>query len=469
MSIELSKKDVIWSYLSQFFSVASGIIVLPMVLKMLSIEEIGMNYLMLTIGSLVALFDFGFAPQFARNITYIFSGAKELKKEDIDVVEGLSEINYKLLATMIDTAKSVYRILAIIVLLLMLTLGSVYIYHVTDGFQNVKNSFLIWGVYSLSTFFNIYYLYYNSLLTGRGLVMESRKAMIFSKIVYIVLAFIFLNLEWGLLGLSVANLISPFVHRFISYHYFFTKEIKLKLSQFVVDKREKIDLFKIIWHNSKKLGLVFIGAYAISKLSIFLAGLYLPLSEVASYGLMVQLVGFIVTISSTLFNAYNPFFASLRIKQDNDKLIRTFAFSMNIYYLLFIVGVLFLTFIIPWLLVQIGSNAQLPNDYIVILYCLIMMLEGNHSNFATMIVMKNRVPFVESSLIAGVAIALGDFLVLACTSLGIIGLVLVQGFVQVVYANWKWPYEVCKEFNINILSFIFMGIKETTIKVRNII
>lgn len=469
MSIELSKKDVIWSYLSQFFSVASGIIVLPMVLKMLSIEEIGMNYLMLTIGSLVALFDFGFAPQFARNITYIFSGAKELKKEDIDVVEGLSEINYKLLATMIDTAKSVYRILAIIVLLLMLTLGSVYIYHVTDGFQNVKNSFLIWGVYSLSTFFNIYYLYYNSLLTGRGLVMESRKAMIFSKIVYIVLAFIFLYLEWGLLGLSVANLISPFVHRFISYHYFFTKEIKLKLSQFVVDKREKIDLFKIIWHNSKKLGLVFIGAYAISKLSIFLAGLYLPLSEVASYGLMVQLVGFIVTISSTLFNAYNPFFASLRIKQDNDKLIRTFAFSMNIYYLLFIVGVLFLTFIIPWLLVQIGSNAQLPNDYIVILYCLIMMLEGNHSNFATMIVMKNRVPFVESSLIAGIAIALGDFLVLACTSLGIIGLVLVQGFVQVVYANWKWPYEVCKEFNINILSFIFMGIKETTIKVRNII
>ena len=106
MLVNVSRKDVFWGYFAQFFSIGSGIITLPLVLHMLSEEEIGMNYLMLTLGSLVALFDFGFSPQFGRNVTYIFSGAQELKEEGISVSS--SEINYRLLATMIHTAKYVY-------------------------------------------------------------------------------------------------------------------------------------------------------------------------------------------------------------------------------------------------------------------------------------------------------------------------------------------------------------------------
>ena len=60
MLVNVSRKDVFWGYFAQFFSIGSGIITLPLVLHMLSEEEIGMNYLMLTLGSLVALFDFGF-------------------------------------------------------------------------------------------------------------------------------------------------------------------------------------------------------------------------------------------------------------------------------------------------------------------------------------------------------------------------------------------------------------------------
>lgn len=79
--ISVTKKDIIWGYLAQFFLVASGLITLPLVLNILSAEEIGMNYLMLTIGSLVSLLDFGFAPQFGRNITYILVGHKNCRRK----------------------------------------------------------------------------------------------------------------------------------------------------------------------------------------------------------------------------------------------------------------------------------------------------------------------------------------------------------------------------------------------------
>ena len=70
-----------WSYIAQFFNVGAGFITLPLVLNKLSTEEIAMNYLMMTIGAMVALIDFGFSPQFGRNISYVFSGAQTLEKE----------------------------------------------------------------------------------------------------------------------------------------------------------------------------------------------------------------------------------------------------------------------------------------------------------------------------------------------------------------------------------------------------
>ena len=140
--------------------------------------------------------------------------------------------------------------------------------------------------------------------------------MVYSKVVYILLTFTFLYLGLGLFGVVLANLIAPFVNRYMSYYYFFTNELKEKISIFNISSKEKKDLFLIIWHNAKKLGWVFIGGYAISKLSMFLAGLYLSLSEIASYGLMMQLVGIIMVISSTLFTVYEPKFASLRVEKN---------------------------------------------------------------------------------------------------------------------------------------------------------
>lgn len=464
-NITITRKDVIWGYIAQFFSIGSGIITLPMVLRMLSTEEIAMNYLMLTIGALVALFDFGFAPQFGRNISYIFGGAQGLKKEGVVHSEG-REINYRLLATMINVARFVYRILAAISLLIMLTLGTYYIYRITDGFSKVDNALAIWIIYSLSVFFNIYFTYYTSLLVGQGAIQESKKAMLYSRLVYILLTFLFLGLGWGLIGVTFSSFISPFIARYISYRYFFTAEMKRKLNSCIISKKEKKDLLKIVWYNSKKLGLVFVGAYAVNKLSIFLAGLYLPLNEIASYGLMIQLMSIVAVLSVTFSTVLEPKFAEYRVLNQTEKIIKYFSFSMSVFYILFLLGIVCIVVIVPLLLSFLGSNAVLPSMPIVILYAIVVLLENNHSRFSTLIVTDNKVPFVESSLLAGTAICIGDFLLLKYTVWGIGGLVIVQGICQLVYSNWKWPYVVCREFNISYFSFLKLGLEQIITNVK---
>lgn len=56
-------------------------ILLPVVLHFLPSDELGLWYVFLSIGTFVSLFDFGFTPQMARQITYSFSGALSLQKK----------------------------------------------------------------------------------------------------------------------------------------------------------------------------------------------------------------------------------------------------------------------------------------------------------------------------------------------------------------------------------------------------
>jgi O-antigen/teichoic acid export membrane protein len=462
--IVMKDKDVIWAYLGQFFSLFAGLVTLPFILSMLTPTEIGMNYLLLTLGSLVTLFDFGFTPQFSRNITYIFSGAQNLQKEGVLIIKE-SEINFKLLATMISTAKYIYRKLAFFVLLIMLTFGTIYIYYATDGFKEVENSLLIWCLYSLSIFFNLYYSYYATLLLGKGMIMETNKAIVFSKILYIFLALVFLYFGWGLISIVLANLFSPFLNRYISYRYFFTPELVKNLN-FEITKIEKLELFEIIWYNSKKLGLVFIGSYAINKFSVFIAGIYLGLSEIASYGLMIQIFTLIGVMANILFSTSQPVFSSLRTNGENEVLIKKFSATMITFYFLFIIGSLLLILYGSNLLALFGSNIYLPQSEILIFFSLVLLLEINHSNFATFIVTDNKVPFVIPSLIAGFFIALGDYISLEYTSFGILGLVFVQFIVQLVYANWKWPLYVLKEFKISFIKFLILGKNQIYIKIK---
>lgn len=73
---------------------------------------------------------------------------------------------------------------------------------------------------------------------------------------------------------------------------------------------------------------------------------------------------------------------------------------------------------------------------------------------------------MKPALLSGIGIAIGSFIVLKYTSWEILGLVLVQGFCQVVYNNWKWPLVVLKEFHLNIPQFVCIGFREAYYKLK---
>lgn len=89
-----------WGYAGQFFMIGSGLFTLPVILRMLTSEEIGMNYLMLTVSTMVSLLDFGFSSQFGLNFTLVYSGAQRLLKEGVEHRKDVT-VNYHLLSVLI--------------------------------------------------------------------------------------------------------------------------------------------------------------------------------------------------------------------------------------------------------------------------------------------------------------------------------------------------------------------------------
>ncbi len=457
--IKTTKKDIIWNYLAIFFNMGAGVLVLPMILHYLSAEEIGLNYLMLTISSMVALIDFGFSPQIGRNVTYALSGASRIEKEGLQEKPN-REPNYRLLAIVIQAAKYIYRRMSILVLVFMLTLGTWYISYVTHGFKDVNHSLWIWIVFSLSAYLNLYFIYYRSLLTGSGKIYESSVSIILSKLAYIVVCAGGILLGLGLFSVVAANVVSPIVLFLYSHAIFYSKEMKIQLPV-DINKGEIREAIVGMWYNAKKLGINSLGSFAILKLNLFLVGLFLPLSIVGSFGILTQIVPTLSAVSTALFNSYVPQIASLQVIHDNIEITRKLSIMIVTYWLMMLLGGIATLLLLPPVLQFIGSNAELPSMLVCTLYLFVMSLEGNHSIFATVITTSNKVPFMEAGLISGLFIALFIFLSLKYTSLGLIGVVLAQGLVQIVYNNWKWPKYVLDDLNVKPMSFLSMGISGT--------
>ena len=397
MDIIVTKEDVLWSYLAKFFNIGVGLITLPAILKLLSADEVGINYILLSINSMIVLFDMGFSSQFSRYLTYIFSGAQKIEKEGV-ASEYSPKINKHLLAVTIKTAKTIYGILSFIALLVLLFAGTFYIYHVTNGFILIKNSLVIWLLFCASSFFNIYFLYLNSFLQGKGLIKESNQAQVASRIAQLLLLLILLLNGYGLLGVVIANLISPFVFRFLAYRKFYTVDINSYLCNITISKAEIRNTFDIIFYNAKKIGIIAAFAALLGYASTLIIAMFLPLPVVGSYGVLSQIVGIIGTISMTFLVSKMPQLSNLIITNNTCSLKNEFGMSMFVFYLIYILGLVCLLFV-PYIFSLFDFSVSLPSYGIVLVYGVTRFIEQNQSAYCQLLVAQNRLLYFKSSIV----------------------------------------------------------------------
>src|SRR3954470_13870465 len=72
----LSRSPVVWSWAMQGFKLGSGIIILPLLLRVLSTADLGIYYVFISLYALGPLMDFGFLPTISRSVGFAMGGSK---------------------------------------------------------------------------------------------------------------------------------------------------------------------------------------------------------------------------------------------------------------------------------------------------------------------------------------------------------------------------------------------------------
>ncbi|TVZ16938.1 O-unit flippase-like protein [Maribacter sp. MAR_2009_72] len=447
--MNITKKDVLWNYAATFLRIASSALLFPFILKMMPAEMVGIWTIFITITAFAALLDFGFNPSFARNVSYIFSGVKNLHVEGFEKnTEQNVIIDYGLLKGIIFSMKWFYSRIAIALFFLLITFGTYYIYSLMDNYTGDKlEVYIAWSLLCLITTYNLYTLYYDSLLQGSGLIKKSKQIIIIGQLIYLLIAVIFILMGYGLIAIVMAQLVSVIIKRYLSYIHFFNKEMKNHIK--IAVTRDKTKILKAITPNALKIGLTSFGGFLVSKSAIIIGSLYITLEEIASYGISVQIVGIVAGLGGIYTSTFIPKISQLRILQNYKKIKQIYIRGQFILVLTYIIIGFFILVLGSWFLNLIGSQTQLLRFELLILLLFLSLVETNLTIAGNILLTLNKVPFFKASLISGIFITIGLLITFNITDLGILSMILVPLIVNLCYQGWKWPLEVKKDLKIS--------------------
>jgi len=460
--IKITRKDILWNYSGSILNIGVNLILLPIILRYLPTNDLGLWYVFGSIASLVLLLDFGFSPTIMRNLVYAWTGADDIKEQGVPVTLTGALPNSRLMETIIIASKKIYLIIALLAAVILLVIGTPYISVIVDG--NYSESIVAWLIFSFGIVMNLYYSYWNPLLKGVGGIKQANQILVITKSSYLIFTGIGLIFGGGLIWLSLMYVTSGFIIRFfskIAYKNLTNTKINLQ-----VTSKEIKDIFKKMWPNAKKQGFITLGAWLITRSTTIFSSYYFGLTVTAQYGLSLQLLSFVGVFSVILFSAYSPELASAKTLLNDSHFKRIFSRTIFVQWVIGIIGVISIIYLAPILLNLINANSTLLPTKYLLLMGIIIFLEQNHATFASLITLTNRVPFLRASLISGLLIIVMSLLSIYLTNLGVLGLIIVQGIVQLSYNNWYWPRFVLKEGNFTIMDIIKIAIKDFSILLK---
>lgn len=456
--MKIGRKDIFWNYAATFMRIASGIIILPLVLRMLPTEEYALWTIFLTISSLTALLDFGFSNSFSRNVAYVFSGITELKAKGYVAVERTNtQIDFGLLKSVIKAMQSYYGAMALLFLLIFAIGSPFYMTHVLDKYTGDKHEIWIaWFTYGGIVAYEFYTCYYNSLMTGRGLIKRNMQIIILSQSIRIIVSVILLLFGFGIISMVIAMLVGDIVNRTLSYYSFYDKNVKTELKKAPI--MPVVEVMKVMAPNAFKIGLTTLGFFALSQAITLISPFYLSYQEVAQYGISKQMVSLILSIGGTWFGTFYPQLTQYRVREENDNVKRLYIKGILIVIIVFLIAGSGLILLGNLILELIHSKTFLLNSWLLLLMIIFSFFEACQSISTSTLLTKNEVPYFKSVLFSGVGSLILLFVMFRYTHLGVLNMILAPGIALSIYHNWKWPYTVIRDLKIEPIDFYEIAI-----------
>lgn len=464
------RRDVVWNYIGTIASMASNFILIPLLIVFLSNDQIGLWYVFTAFAGFAQLLEFGFTSTLARNILYCLSGARKLSKQGCDYDSVEPGIDWHLLRVVLKTSKVVYAAMGVAALLLAGFVGTAYISMITDGFL-IAWSLEAWGVFVISIFSNLYFLYCLTFLRGVGDIAGENKAKTIARLAQLVLTAALLVAGLGLLAAAIGYLAYSIIMRAVANAAFrANEEIQsgLHSEKEPIRKNELHNVLLTVSFVAWRDGVVSFSWYGATQATSLLSSVLLGLAETATYSVMIQFANAVYNLSSAYMRSCFPMFQSAYVRGDNEVQRQTLERGISCYVVLFVAGTaLSVVFILP--ILTLMRDNFICDRVLFLGIAMYYFLLNQHSLFCNIIVGMNEIPYFKAYLVSTIAGVVLSCVLCGVAGMGTWGLVLGQAIPQLLYNNWRWPKYVLDRVEATYVEVLADGVRWWLRKLRRMV
>lgn len=438
------------TWMSHGAKILSLVIVLPLVLKQLGEAEITLWFLFLLLSALHLICDMGFVQTFSRAIAYAMGGAERIRIFNYATDRSVSgEVNWSLIKRICSTMYAVYSRLFFISFVIILIGGSLFLVKPISSCQDSTGAWLSWAfVLAGSTIF-LFGNLYSAYLQGINQVALLRRVEAFCSLGSALTCACVLLARGGLLGLVLGFQIWRAIN-VVANRYFCGKVENGRFLDFRQSSLDR-DVFKAVWPRAWRSGLGIFMCYGLIQLSgLFYAQIEAGKS-VASYLLGLRLIQAISQFSQAPFYSKLPILARLNASGSIEKLIALAKRGMLLAHWTYVIQILLITTLGPFLLSKVGSKVAFPDNILWILLTLAIFTERYGAMHIQLYSTTNHIVWHIANGVTGLIMIVLSFLFIK--TLGIYTFPAALLISNISFYCWYSAKHSYQAFNIKIRDF----------------
>lgn len=433
----LWESPVAWSWGFNTLRVASGLLLLPLLVRLLSKADLGMHYVLLSLGTLALMLDFGFSGAIWRAVCVALAGGKELRAEGLaPAPEPGAQPNPELLWDVLAVTRHVYVRLAVLALLLLGGAGTLIVARHAGATSSAELTWLAWGLTLAGAVWEVYAGWWGTYLGALNRMLTFARLNCLAHALKLVLAVGLLLGGLGLLAVPVAGLVATFIQRWLARRACLEALAAWPRPGRPPDVR---GLLARLWPNTWRQGIVGLSGYLGLSASALLCLEFFGLAANAQYGLSVQIILACQGMAAAWTQVKWPEIAQHCARGDRAAMRRVFQPRLWRQLLTFAALAVVLVLSAQPALLWLGSNKEvLPVGWFALL-AVNALLESHLSAWGMLITTGNRIPVMWAVLLANLAsLSLAVWLI-AASSLGLPALVAAPLLVGCAFNYWYWP------------------------------
>jgi O-antigen/teichoic acid export membrane protein len=449
------KKEILMSYGSTILSVGVNIILLPLILSKLSIDEIGLWYLLASLGAVVSIFDGALNVNITRTVAYINTGVIDLKKTGITKQISQGPIDRELFINFYTTTRIYYTLSTV----LCLIISSYWIFIISKfEYQSSYGSiYLIVFIYIAGVVLNLLFGYFIPFLRGLGRINDANSIIIIHRAFFLITSSIGIVCGFGLISIAIASFVSSILSR-IYGAIIFNRESPIKIISNKISRSEVVCLLKINFKNIALLIIVSFSTYFLQRLSLVLLANEVSLKVIANLGTTLTLFLTLITLSTVFSQLNYPELSKLQSSGSLKKIKGILGENLITMLILYTLGSIIIIFLGSPVIKLLSEDVQLLPTKFLVLISIVFFFEAKLGVVGNFITSLNILPFVWPIFIASCFHIILFIILFNHTSLELYSILIAQFVSQGVFNYWYWTKYSLRIIDSNLKSVIYSGI-----------